>query len=111
MFSDRLKTLRVEHKLTQQALAQQLNVAQSAVANWESNNRMPDFVMMNKIADYFNVSVDWLIGNSDCRNISNYNSTDIDNVYFSFAKEAQDEGIDPEDIKKAIEMIKFLKKK
>ena len=111
MFSDRLKTLRVEHKLTQQALAQQLNVAQSAVANWESNNRMPDFVMMNKIADYFNVSVDWLIGNSDCRNISNYNSTDIDNVYFRFAKEAQDEGIDPEDIKKAIEMIKFLKKK
>lgn len=111
MFSDRLKTLRVEHKLTQQALAQQLNVAQSAVANWESNNRMPDFVMMNKIANHFNVSLDWLTGSSEYRNIKDYNNTDIDNVYFSFAKEAQNEGIDPEDIKTAIDMIKRLKKK
>ena len=75
MFSNRLKELRIEHKLTQLALAQQLNVAQSAVANWESNNRMPDFVMMNKIADYFNVSLDWLTGNSDYRDLDNLVST------------------------------------
>ncbi len=62
------------------------------------------------IANYFNVSVDWLTGNSEYRNLNDYNES-IDNVYFSFAKQAQDEGIDPDDIRLAIETIKAMKKR
>lgn len=61
------------------------------------------------IAEYFHVSVDWLVGNSEYRNIMD--NQELSKVYFSLAKEAQDEGIDPDDIRLAFELIKANKKK
>ena len=62
MFSLRLKGLRVDKKLTQIQLAQELNVSIGAVGNWEAGKRMPDYSALLKIADYFLVSVDYLLG-------------------------------------------------
>ncbi len=60
-FSENLKSLRKTHKLTQKQLSTQLGVALSTVAMWETGARQPDYDMLNKIADFFNVSHDVLL--------------------------------------------------
>jgi len=62
MLSIVLKELRSRENMTQSALASAIGVSLGAVGNWESNKRMPDYDTLNKIADYFNVSVDYLLG-------------------------------------------------
>ena len=65
MFAKRLKELRVEKGLTQQKLADELKVDRTTVMKWERNERETNFAMLIKIARYFEVSVDYLIGNTD----------------------------------------------
>lgn len=60
-FSEMLKTCRKNKKLTQKQLADILNVSQNAVFNWENEKCEPSIDMINKIADFFRVSVDMLI--------------------------------------------------
>jgi len=61
----RLKELRKEHKISQQKLAEHLDVARSTVAMWEVGPNQPDSDMLLRIADYFNVTVDYLLGRTD----------------------------------------------
>lgn len=61
----RLKELRIEHKLTQAALAKELNVAANTLCNWENGKRTPDAETLKRIADYFGVGVDYLLGESN----------------------------------------------
>ena len=46
-------------------MASVLNVSQSAVGNWEAGAREPDYTILSRIADYFNVTVDYLLGRTD----------------------------------------------
>lgn len=62
MFSIILKKLREDKGLSQYALAPILNVSQSTIGNWEAGSRIPDTTMLCKLADYFNVTVDYLLG-------------------------------------------------
>lgn len=64
-FGNNLKMLRIEHGWTQTELAKLLNVAKGTVSNWENENRFPDKDMLNKIADTFKVSMDYLLGRTD----------------------------------------------
>lgn len=61
MFRLNLKTLREERRISQAVLAKELGVAQSAVGNWESGARSPDAATLLKIANYFDVTVDYLL--------------------------------------------------
>jgi len=60
-FSENLKALRKEQKLTQKQLSEELGVALSTVAMWETGARQPDYDKLNKIAAFFNVSHDALL--------------------------------------------------
>lgn len=62
MFRIRLKQLRENKQLSQRALAAELGIAQSTVGMWESGKREPDSSVLVKITEYFNVSVDYLLG-------------------------------------------------
>lgn len=62
MFSLQLKELRQQRNLSQKELAKILNVATGTVGNWEAGSREPDFSMAIKIADFFDVSLDRLLG-------------------------------------------------
>ena len=64
--------------------------------------------MLIKIAEFFNVTVDYLLGKSEVP-MSNSNNQ-LEDVYLSLAKTAQDEGIDPDDIRLAIETIRAMKR-
>lgn len=65
MFSIRLKELRMKNGLSQRELANAFKVSTGTVGNWEVGSREPDFSTIIKLADYFRVSVDYLIGHSD----------------------------------------------
>lgn len=67
MLNIRIKELRTAHGLTQVDFAKKLSVSKQAVSNWENNNIQPSVDMLIKIADYFGVTTDYLLGRSnDC---------------------------------------------
>ncbi len=67
---DRLKQLRKEKGLTQQELAKEIGLSKSAIIQYENNKRTPNFHAMFKLERYFNVSSQYLSGQSDIRLMS-----------------------------------------
>jgi transcriptional regulator with XRE-family HTH domain len=72
-FGDRLKDLRIENNLTQKDIAEKLNTGKSTISNYEKNNRLPDINVISMFADFFKVSVDYMMGKTDKRNLE-YNN-------------------------------------
>jgi methanogenic corrinoid protein MtbC1 len=64
-FASRLRELRNSRALRQKDLARELGLAQTTIANYEQQSRFPDEEILGKIADYFNTSLDFLLGRSD----------------------------------------------
>ena len=62
---ERLRKLRQNMGVTQEQLADDLSVAKSTIGMWENQKREPDLKMLEKIADFFKTSVDYLIGRVD----------------------------------------------
>ena len=62
MFAKRLRDLREQNNLQQKELAKELNVLEATVSMWETGKRIPYSEMLVKIAKFFNVSVDYLLG-------------------------------------------------
>ncbi|UWE05297.1 helix-turn-helix domain-containing protein [Laceyella sacchari] len=63
VFSERLKALRKAKKLTQQQIADRFGITKSAVSRWESGVIQPDIDKIKEIADFFDVTIDFLLGN------------------------------------------------
>lgn len=63
----RLKELRKEKGISQLKLAMDLSANQNTISRYETGEREADYEMLIKIADYFNVSVDYLLGRTDNR--------------------------------------------
>lgn len=57
-----IKELRLEERISQRELGNRLNVCNQTVSFWESGQREPDLDTLLKIADYFQVSTDYLLG-------------------------------------------------
>lgn len=64
----RLKELRDEAGLSQGDIAEKFSVAQNTVSSWENGKRDPDTDTVKKIAAFFDVSIDYLLGVSDIKN-------------------------------------------
>lgn len=79
-FSERLKELRKQAKLTQVELAGKLGIVQSSYADWERGKKKPTQDNLIKIAQVLNVSVDYLLDNSD----ADIKNDELDNVEFLF---------------------------
>lgn len=62
MLKDRIKSLRTRKKLTQSEMAKRIGVARTTYAMYEQGHREPDYETLEKIADYFEVSIDYLLG-------------------------------------------------
>lgn len=123
MFSERLKKLRKEKNLLQSDLAVIFNVAQPTVGGWESGARAPGYDTLLAIANYFDVSIDYLLGRSDNRNSNNglYTKTITDEDGYSIeiktevpfnelSKEKQNDLIDTA-MEKLFEVKKEIKEK
>lgn len=65
MLSKRLRSLRKEWGLTQGALAERFGVTQQAIAKWEAGRALPEPGTISRIAEFFAVTADYLLGLSD----------------------------------------------
>ena len=64
-FANRIKELRQKHKVSQQKLADLLGVSTRAWRFYEAGEREPNIAGLISLADYFDVSLDYLVGRSD----------------------------------------------
>jgi len=65
IFAERLKQLRMDNQMSQSRLAKILNVSQVSIFKWEQKQIEPNFDMMLKICDFFNVSPSYMLGRED----------------------------------------------
>lgn len=112
---DRVKALREKKGFTQSELAEKLGYkSKTSVAHIENGREIPR-AMIVKLSDILETSPAYLMGWEEesvsyDNNNSSYNSYKISEVYLSFAKDAEAQGIPPEDIKLAIELINKIRK-
>lgn len=70
-FGRQIKQLRKENDLTQEQMANMLNVSRQAISNWENNKNLPDLELLVLMSKVFSVSLDQLIlGGSDMNNMT-----------------------------------------
>lgn len=99
-FSNNLRILRAEYNLTQQDIGDIVGLSSQAVSKWENELTEPDNDSLVKLAKYFNVSTDYLLGIKEEKETSA-----IDNILFSKAKDLSDE-----DKKAVLGIINAIKK-
>jgi transcriptional regulator with XRE-family HTH domain len=68
-FGERLRELRNQAKVTQKQLSIDLNISERGIQSYELNEKKPGLDALISLADYFNVSLDYLVGRSDNSNI------------------------------------------
>lgn len=64
-FGEKIKNIRKEKKMTQEQMANILNVSRQAISNWENNKNFPDLEMIIKISRFFSLTLDELILGDD----------------------------------------------
>ncbi len=64
-FSERLKELRTEKKLSQMQLAKETGLSAGAIGFWETEQRVPNALAVITLANYFGVTTDYLLGLKD----------------------------------------------
>lgn len=70
LFGDILRNLLEEKNITQKQMASDLNIAASTLGNYIRNAREPDFATLCRIAEYFGVSIDYLLNYHPNYNVS-----------------------------------------
>lgn len=102
-FGSRIRKLREEKNLSQRELGLELNISGKVIGYYETNKRFPqEKETFLKFANYFNVSLDWLLGRTDIRSFKN----DGSNILYIDV-----EGLSSEDIDKIKEYAHMLKNK
>lgn len=97
---ENLRKLRIKNELTQEKLAEVFGVSPQAISRWENNSTYPDITILPSIANYYNVSIDELIGMDDIRNVEKINSI------FTIVHEYESKGMLDEAIQTLREAIK-----
>ena len=103
-FSERLKKLRKQAQLTQVDVAEKLGISQPAYASWERGVKKPTQKNLVKIAQVLNVSVDYLVGNSE------ENSDELDNMELLFRMNSKGLTEEEKEVFKK-ELIEFMEER
>lgn len=64
-YGERIALLREKKGLKQDELSTKLGISRASLSHYETNRREPDYDTINRIADFFNVSIDYLVGRTD----------------------------------------------
>lgn len=103
-FAERLKELRKQAHLTQVELAKRLGIGQSSYADWERGKKKPTQENLVKIAQILDVSVDYLVGNSEEK------SDELDNIELLFRMNSKGLTKEEKEVFKK-ELIEFMEKR
>lgn len=115
-FGQILKRLREEKGITQKDLGKIAGVSDRTIGYYETDNRFPtDSEILKKLSDYFDVTIDYLLGKTDNpTTVLKFDIPkelkDIGIKYLIVAKYMQDKQIPPEDAQKIIDVINAYKK-
>lgn len=90
MKGNRIKLLREEKKLKQEELAKILSISSSAIGMYERNEREPNDELKLKLSEYFDVSIDYLLGKTDIRKAEAINIDDADVAFYNGVKGLND---------------------
>lgn len=77
-FNENIRNLRKEKGLSQEYFAEKLGVTRQTISKWETGAAMPDLKKLTEIADFFNVSMDTILG-MEIKNKSSVQSSSADN--------------------------------
>jgi len=94
-FNDRFKKLRLQHNLTQQELAEALDINRTSISKYENGVQVPEVDVLKAIAIFFNVTVDYLLGTTDPNNLPLSQkekkdiSKDLDNIKKALLEEEE----------------------
>lgn len=77
MFPERLKELRLNAGLTQKELASAINTSQQNIGFYELGKRNPKREILNNLSNFFHVSIDYLLGNTDIKNSDTLSDQDL----------------------------------
>lgn len=97
---NRLKQLRLERGLLQSDIAKVIKKSERIVGFYETGERDMNTETLSILADFFNVSIDYLLGKTDIRNLEDE---------FKFAYHKEIEGLTEDEIKEALEFYKMVK--
>jgi|SRR5690625_818911 len=95
-FSDRLRKCRLEKGWTQEDLSKKLNIKRPTYAKYETNENMPDYMTLIKLADLFGVSTDFLLGRIADETFEEFNS-DI-HLFYVFSELLKELDMNIEDV-------------
>lgn len=70
---ERFLQLLKEHNITTYKVCKDTNITQTSLSSWKTGKSTPKIDKLQKIAAYFNVSLEWLMGNTDVRNANSSN--------------------------------------
>ena len=99
-----LKKIREERKLTQQAMADMLQIQRPTYTRYETGEREPDFETVLKISELLSVSTDFLLGKTDIPSSIDAQLSDTEFALYGEAKDLTDE-----EKQKVLDFIKFTK--
>ena len=77
MLNERIRQLRKARGLSQVELAGQLGITKQCVSNWENDNILPSIEMLMRLAEYFRVSTDYMLGFDNKKTIDVSELTDV----------------------------------
>lgn len=101
-FGKRVKELRVDKNLTQQELANSFYLNKSSISRYEKDKQIPELETLEKLSDYFEVSLDYLLGKSDIKNPE-------EAIKLNTSNSISTKGLSDENIKLINTMIEQLK--
>lgn len=79
-FGKILKKLREDRNISAIKFSEDLSIHRGTLSNWETGRRTPDSQTLLKIAEYFSVTVDYLLGNTDTKTNDNVKISDLQEV-------------------------------
>lgn len=101
---NRIKILREELGLTQKELSNKLNLSEGSISLYEKEDRKPSLEVLLKLSEIFNCSIDYILGKSDIRNLSDIDFSK-DELHIALSQE--DKGFISDEIKN--EITKYAK--
>lgn len=90
-FPERLKALRLEANLTQKDMAEKFDISQQAYAKWELESANPTKNVITKLASIFNVTVDYLVGNTNHRTVEEDELSEVEMLFRATSLDMTDE--------------------
>lgn len=105
----RLRELRKSKNMTLKDIANILNVSESAISQYENNKREMDNASLAIIADYFHVTIDYLLGRTDSPNLAI--PKEMEGIGVAFSSGISMDGLNADQIEDIMNYIDYIKSK